>query len=140
MVSPAPALPTAEDGLGPLAARFQILVHREVEIAVIDLSYIAPDDALPLLRRAGALIIERPLRSVRALTDVTGGAYNKEGLALLKEFAVNNTPYILASAVVGATGLRVAALRAVALVTGRHIRPFETREEALDWLASIDAS
>lgn len=123
----------------PTAERAYVLPYRGTDIVIIDLSHTAPNDALPIMTAAGDLIATFPLKSVRAYTDGTGAVYSKDSYNALKEFTVKNTPYILASAVIGADGLRAAALRAVALLTGRNIRHFSRRVDALDWLASVPA-
>lgn len=123
----------------PMAERAYVLPYRGVAIVIIDLSHTSPSNAMPIMTAAGELIATFPPKSVRAFTDVTGAVYSKESYNALKEFTVNNTPYILASAVVGADGLRAAALRAVALLTGRNIRHFARRVDALDWLAGVIA-
>lgn len=118
--------------------RCYVIVHQGVEIVVIDLSHTMPEDAIPILTKAGELIETFPAHSVRAFTDATGAIYSKESFNALKAFTIHNTPHMKASAVTGADGLRVFAMRAVAVVTQRHIKPFQTRQEALDWLVSVD--
>lgn len=118
----------------PTAERAFVLPYRGVAIVIIDLSHTSPSNAMPIMTAAGELIATFPPKSVRAFTDVTGAVYSKESYNALKEFTVNNTPYILASAVVGADGLR-----AVALLTGRNILHFARRVDALDWLAGVIA-
>jgi len=116
--------------------RCRLLRHQEAEIVLVDVSGLNGQQAKVIVQSSVPLIEGKPPRSVRILTDVSQAGYDKEGLAMLKDWAQRNTPYVLASAVVGADGLRVAALKAVILITNRDIRPFATRAEALDWLAA----
>ena len=118
--------------------RCYMTLHKGVDVVVIDLAHTTPDEAIPILTQAGELIESFPAHSVRAFTDATGAIYSKESFQALKALTIHNTPHIKASAVIGADGLRVFAMKAVAVVTQRHIRPFRTREEALDWLVSVD--
>jgi hypothetical protein len=48
----------------------------------------------------------------------------------------HNTPYIKASAVVGANGIRLVLLQTAIFLTRREIKAFPTRQKAMDWLAS----
>jgi hypothetical protein len=118
-------------------SRCYAVTHKGVDLYVIDLAHTSPEEAMVIMKAAGDWIVKQPLNSVRAYTDGSGAVYSKQSYAALKAFTVQNTPHILASAVIGADGLRTAAMRAVALVTGRSIRPFATREDAWDWLASF---
>ena len=118
-------------------ARCHVIRHKGVDIVVIDLAHTSPEEAIPIMAAAGVLIARYPLKSVRAFTDGRGAVYSKQSFAALKDFTIKNTPHILASAVIGTDGLRAAAFRAVALVTGRNIRPFTERLAALDWLADV---
>jgi hypothetical protein len=71
------------------------------------------------------------------LTDVTGATYDKEVAAAIKDFATKNSPYVKASAVVGADGVRQILLQTVILITRREMKTFSSREQAKDWLASL---
>ncbi len=118
-------------------SRCYTVTHHGVDLYVIDLAHTSPEEAMVIMTAAGQWITRQPLNSVRAFTDGRGAVYSKQSYAALKTFTIQNTPHILASAVIGVDGLRTAAMRAVALVTGRNIRPFATREDAWDWLAGI---
>lgn len=46
-----------------------------------------------------------------------------------------NTPYMMKSAVVGASAAMKAVMATLRFFSGRDIRAFDTTEEALEWLA-----
>lgn len=77
-----------------------------------------------------------PRNSVLILTDATNARYNRQSAAAMKEFAAQNSPFVKASAVVGADGLREVLLDAVRFFTRRPIKACATREEALEWLVA----
>lgn len=111
------------------------MTHNGVVVVLVDCTGLNAQQAKDVIQASVPLIVGKPPRSVRILTDVTGAGYDKEGLDVLKEWAQRNTPFVLASAVVGAEGLRAAALNAVAFLTNRTIQSFPVRAQALDWLA-----
>lgn len=77
-----------------------------------------------------------PPKSALILTDATNARYNQASAAAIKEFAVQNTPYVKASASVGIEGLRELLRGAIERRVERSINAFETRTEAMDWLVS----
>ncbi len=115
-----------------------VINHRGVDIVFVDLSKANSQQTVEIFAEASTLIETFPKKSVRIYTDGTGAVYNRESIAALKDFTTHNTPYVKASAVTGAEGLRMLAVNAAASVTGRQIKAFATRAEALDWLASVN--
>ena len=85
--------------------------------------------------RQHARIIEAGGRQLRFLTDVTDTIADRETVQVLKETARRNAMHTHKSAVVGVTGMQKILLRAVNLFSSIDNRLFETREQALDWLA-----
>ena len=116
--------------------RLQTLTHKGKTIILVDLSKASPPEVLAALPPAQRLIAAQPPKSALILTDATDAVYNKQVSDAMRAFSSANTPYVRASAVVGATGARSILLQTVALVTGREIKTCSTRAEALDWLAS----
>jgi hypothetical protein len=120
-----------------MAARVQKLTHSGKTIVLVDLSSCQPDEALKqVLPTAKTMIAQSPPKSALILTDVTNSSYTKEVAEALKAWSKSNTPYVKASAVVGADGLRAVLLQTVKLLTRREIKPCKSRDEAMTWLAS----
>lgn len=117
---------------------FREVVYKGKTIVIVDLSNLQPKEAIGAVLRSQPLIAMHPPKSVLILTDVTNAAYDTEGSKVLKAWASRNTPYVKASAVVGAEGLRALMLEACRFVTGRPIKACRSREEAMEWLASHD--
>jgi len=91
-------------------------------------------------KEASATMRGEPPGSVLALVDLTGVRYTLRAARVLSEHAAANTPAIRARALVGLIPVARAALGEVARLTDRPIRAFDSREEALRWLRSIEES
>ena len=115
---------------------YYTVTHNKVEIIILDLTGGQPDEILQALRDAHHHISTLPPKSALVLSQVKDTAYNSILSNIVKDFTASNTPYIKASAVVGADGLRKVLLQTVISLTKREIKTFPTQEEALDWLAS----
>lgn len=106
-------------------------------VLLIDLSgFPGPLDGLPHISAARDEVALQPRRSLCCVVDVTGSRFNVEVVEALKDLAAHNKPYVIASAVVGVSGLQRVILEGVVKFTGRsNLRPVATRDEAFAWLA-----
>lgn len=116
--------------------RVETLSYKGKQITVVDLSRCPPDETLKVLPTAKTLIAKSAPKSALVLTDVTEATYNKEVAAAIKDFTDKNSPYVKASAVVGADGVRLILLQTVIMITRREIKACQARQEALEWLAA----
>ncbi len=114
--------------------RLHLFSQAGKDILVIDLSACTVKDALLVIKQAETLIRARAPKSLRTLTDVTQSMYTREWVAAVKDFANGNEPFVCASAIVGVTSLGQVLLSVVQTFTGRTIKPFGTREAAIQWL------
>jgi hypothetical protein len=89
----------------------------------------ANEDSLSEMFKAG-------LEDLLLLTDVTGCHIDNDALMAFQSLAKTIEPHTKASAVVGATGLRKFLLEAVNKFSPLETKPFDTTEEALEWLVS----
>lgn len=103
-------------------------------IVVLDLSNSQPEETMDALPAAHELISTFNQKSALVLTDVRNATYNKQVAEGIKGFVRDNTPYIRASAVVGAEGISQILLNTVVFLTRREIKAFDDREKAMDWL------
>jgi hypothetical protein len=71
------------------------------------------------------------------LSDFSEMFFNQSVTDAIRKLAGDHEPYVRASAVVGLTSIMRIILRAVVALTGRDIRMFERREEAIAWLAGF---
>jgi hypothetical protein len=110
--------------------------YKGKSIVILDLSRCPPEETMKVLPVAQTLIMKFPSKSALVLTDVTDATYNKEVASAIKDFVIKYTPYIKASAVVGADGVRNVLLQTVIMVTRREMKSFDERDKAKEWLAS----
>ncbi len=113
---------------------YAIEVYKGKRIVVVDVSNTGKGEARPILEDARERISALPAKSALILTDVKDATYNTESSSAIKEFSSKITPYVKASAVVGAEGMRAVLIKIIANLTKREIKDFEEREAAMDWL------
>lgn len=116
-------------------AGYSTTAHKGKTICIVDLSEQNADQAVAILDQAQPQIAKLEPKSGLILTDVTNAKYTSDASNSLKQFASKNTPYVKASAVVGAEGLRKILLEAVRVFSKRNIKAFNSKQEAMDWLA-----
>ena len=112
------------------------IIHKGKRICIVDISNSQPQDAITILNESRYQISKLISKTALIITDVTNTVYDKDSAAAFKKLAARNTHYIKASAVVGVDTLRGFLLKTIAILTGREIKLFKTRNEALDWLAT----
>lgn len=114
--------------------RVRTITHKGKSIVLVDLADSQPCDTLGALPAAKPLISKAGPKAALVLTDVTNAVYDKEVAGAMKEFVSSNTPFIRASAIVGADGVRLVLLQTVIMITRREIKTFSNRDQALEWL------
>jgi hypothetical protein len=113
------------------------VVHRGVRIYQIDVEGLETAEVAQLVDRVAREIRGEPPKSVRILTYVRGAVVSTTMVDRLRWLADGNKPYAKAAAIAGlGPGQRV-VLNVVKTLTGRSFELFDTREEALDYLAGV---
>lgn len=107
------------------------------QVLLLDLSgFSSASESLSFISDARDVIHAQPQHSLHILVDVTGSKFNTEVVETLKEFANNNRPFVIASAVVGVSGLQRIIMDGVLAFTGRtNLKAFSDRSVAFEWLA-----
>jgi hypothetical protein len=118
-----------------MADRIQFIQHKGKQILHLDFSAAKPDDVIATIQGAKTVIGAQAPGSVRILTDVTDASFNSKVSEAMKDFVNHNKPFVLASAVVGVTGLKQIIYNAVVKFSGRNLVAFNTIDQAKDWLA-----
>jgi hypothetical protein len=118
--------------------RLTTVQHRGVPVLVVDYSNIRDaQESLDLIWASSAAIVARPAGSVRVLMSIAGAHIAPQLLGALKEAALKNKPHLKGVAVVGLAGLLRVVYLAMSKLMEMEMPAFETRDEALDWLAGL---
>jgi hypothetical protein len=115
--------------------RVQFIQHKGKKILHLNFADCKADEVLAVIEQAKATIKTQVPQSVFTLTDVTNTAFNSTVSDAMKDFVMHNKPYVVASAVVGVTGLKQIIFNAVMRFSGRKLTAFDNVVEAKDWLA-----
>jgi len=92
------------------------------------------DVAIAAINDAKRIIAEQPPFSLRVLTDVTGSLMSLPIIMAMQDLARSNAPYVTKSAMYGLSLPHRVALRQIRRLTGRDIREFTKKEDALAFL------
>jgi hypothetical protein len=126
------SLQTADSDLA--AGRVQFITHLGKRVLSINYSHCDVATMKAVSEEGHRVISREPLNSVLTLNDVTGAAFDRESVEVLKSKVAANSPYVKRAAVVGISGLQRLIYEAVKHFTKRDIPLFSSRKEALDWL------
>jgi hypothetical protein len=117
-----------------LTTRVTFINQGPYRILHLDLSKAKVDDVLMAIDHAKPIIASHKSGSLLILTDVSDARFNTEVGNRLKEFTAHNKPYVRASAVIGVSGLKKVIFDAINRFSGRNLRAFDNKHEAISWL------
>ena len=122
----------------PPPQRTKVLDHNGQRLILLDFAGINDEPTgLAVVAEAQAFIGKlKPDGSHFTLTDVTRTTYNRKIVDAFKQLTVHNRPFVKAAAIVSDSSLHRAAISMIAIVSRRRLEVFETRAEALAWLAT----
>jgi hypothetical protein len=117
--------------------RTRFIEHQGREILLYDFGGLTDvDEGLRTVQASRPRILGRPPGSVRTLVNVKDSRFDTRIARALQELARHNKPFVLASAIVGLSGLQRVILSAVMRATGRTFATFDEVEAAKDWLVA----
>lgn len=118
--------------------RVRFIDHKGRRIILLDFAGITdPDQGLAAVAEATKFIGAQPVGGdTMTLTDVTQTRYDRKIVDAFKEMTTRNRPIVRTAAIVSDSSLHRAAISMIALVSRRKLQVFDSRAEALDWLAS----
>ena len=123
----------------PITDRLYVTEHQGKKIVVSDLSGIRGTlDLQHAVRIGGEFVQSQPPKSVRILVNMTGVAYSLDFFAVVQQSVAVNRPFVKARAVIGLTEEALAPFAIVAKLSDSPMARFNTVEEGMDWLATID--
>jgi len=113
--------------------------YKGTKILVMDYTDMTDKEKiLAALNKTSDFCTSLPPKSALTVTDVSNSSFDMEVAEAMKAAAKKNAPHIRASTAVGVKGLKKVILPVIAQFSGRDYKVFESREEAFDWLASLD--
>jgi hypothetical protein len=115
--------------------RIQFIAHEGKQILLVDLSNGSAAEVEKTCRALPDVVTARPRSSVLALTEITGASIDREAFRAMKEEAVFDKPYVKKTAWVGAANFPHEYSNSLTSFSGREFPAFQTRAEALTWLA-----
>lgn len=118
--------------------------HKNKEILIGDYSNItSQEEYIKTIKQATARSIkdiktkyENPDHAVLMLIDIRDSVIGTETLSVFKENAKKIKPYMKKVAVLGIHGVRKILLESVVWFSGLDAKPFDSLEDAKDWLVS----
>ena len=111
--------------------------YKEKRLLCLDVAGLKLKDKLEfkkLVDEAEEQIRKQPPKSLLLITNVTDTGFDTEVSAVMGEYALHNTPYVKASALVGVSGVQKVVLAAIKSLTGRDFFLTDSMEEAKEWL------
>lgn len=114
-----------------------IIEEKGVKIYNLDFSNISNHDQIKkTIQECEKFIRSQPKESLLTLTNVEGMRFNSEIKEKFTAFVQGNKPYVKASAVVGLNGLIQILYNGMVKITGRNLKAFKTKDEAIEYLIS----
>jgi hypothetical protein len=118
--------------------RIRFIEHRGKQILLADLSHCTPREVEKLALLVPSYVTSEPRGSVLLLADFTGTEFDRIAIERLKESAVFDRPHLKRSAWVGVERLPQVFFEHIKNFSQRELPTFKTREEAMDWLVSVE--
>jgi hypothetical protein len=118
--------------------RLTTVQHHGATILVVDYAGVREtQESLDLIWASSDRIVAEPAGSVRVLMSIQDAHISPQILGPLKEAALRNKPHLKGVAVVGLSGLLRVIYLTMSKMMEMEMPAFETREEALAWLAAL---
>jgi hypothetical protein len=118
--------------------RARFIEHKGKRIVLLDFSGITdPTEGLAAIADAARFVSAQPVGGgTLTLTDVTDTRYDRKIVEAFKVMTARNRPIVKSAAIVSNSSLHRAAITMIALFSRRNLEVFDSRAQALDWLAT----
>ncbi len=115
-------------------SRMKYVTHKGMEIEINDFTNLRGDRFASIIKANTQISLNSDKRDLLGIIDVSNSYINKETLNAFNESGEATKHLIAKTAVVGVTGLKKIFLNVVNKFTKLEAKPFDTIEEAKDWL------
>ena len=120
-----------------MGSRIKSLENKGVQIYFMDFTGLSDTvEITGIIEEARSFIHSQKGNSVYTLTSLQDMHFNADIKNAFVKFIGSNKPYVYAGAVIGLSGLLKIIYNGTNRLTGRKIKAFDKKEDALDWLAS----
>ena len=116
--------------------RRQIIMHRAKPIIYLDHTNLRGAEYVKVIEDSMRMARESDKSNRLILVDSTGSVVDRNVARALKRLTLESSSKISKIAVIGITGIQLIVMRAISNFSKTKIKPFKTREEALEWLTS----
>lgn len=117
-----------------MGERLGWIEHGDERVLMVDYSGMASHDIVAFASEVGSVYAGLPESGARVLVITSGATADAQALDALKAAVMRLKGKEVRAACIGVRGLQRLLLNALNLFTSVQFVPFDTREEALDWL------
>jgi len=120
--------------------RLQLVERSGKKVLVIDYSHCTAQQMQLLLEYVRITVAQHARDSLMTLADFTGAEIDRTVATRIKEVLTLDRPFVKKSAWVGADDMPKVFYEGFKTFSRRNFSLFKTREEAMNWLLTDDAS
>ena len=117
-----------------MSDRISFITHRGKPIMLLDFSHCEPKELLLMLEEIQHTVAQHDRGSLLTLADLTGAHIDRTVATRMKEVLVRDRPFVKRSAWIGVDSVPKVYYENIKSFSQRDFPPFQTREEAMDWL------
>lgn len=118
----------------------EIIQYKGHQVIYLDYSNLKDkEEIIRMVFDGSELIRSQPLNTVLSLVNMENMFFNNEIRNVITENVKKNTPHVKMSAVYGLNGLISIMFNSFLRMSGRNVKSFRTREDALEYLISEES-
>lgn len=119
-----------------LEERRQTIEHKGKQIIFHNYAGLERDMYAQAIRHNSAMVHEERQHDRLVLLDVSDTVVNKEVMKAYRQMTDGESKTIKRCAVLGLTGIQTLFIQAIASFAHIEIKPFKSKDDALEWLTS----
>ncbi len=116
--------------------RIQWVTHKGKRIFYTDFSNLKSEQSIQMLAEVDIVIRKEPIGSVLMLGNYENSPFSMNTLTAFNKYTPEHQKYLKANSMVGIKGLTKVMFDGASKFLKTEFRIFNTKEEALDWLAT----
>jgi len=116
--------------------RIRFVTHRDQRILLLDFTGCTAEEIAELSDRVPDIVTREPMGSVLVVADFSGAEFSRGAVEHIKIAAALDRPHIKRAAWVGTENLPKALYDSIRSFSAREFPVFDSRDQAMDYLAS----